>query len=135
MQMGMLMYDGSIEKYSAGWARRFKKQKEESRASAEEARRSLTEAVEILKRHGATKIVLFGSLCSGSLRPMSDIDLAVEGIAQDSWMRALADVLMALDRPIDLKPLEEIEASFREKILQKGEVLYARSGSTAGPGR
>jgi hypothetical protein len=33
--------------------------------------------------------------------------------------------MMALDWTIDLKPLEEVDAFFREMILKDGEVIYA----------
>ena len=124
------LQDGLIEKHS----RLGSPLRKAEGGSAAATRRSLTKAIEILKRHGATRIVLFGSSCSDALRPRSDVDLAVEGIPRGAWMRAYADVLMAVDRPVDMKPLEEIEAGFRDKILQEGVILHARSRSVAGPG-
>ncbi len=108
------------------WRRRFAAQEAESRALAAQARLALTEAIAILKEHGAKRVILFGSLLQRErFHRGSDIDLAVEGIPPQKFIRAGADLMMALDWPIDLKPLEEIEQFFREMILKKGEVIYA----------
>jgi predicted nucleotidyltransferase len=80
--------------------------------------------VPILKRYGATKVILFGSLASGTFRRESDIDLAVEGIPARCFTRALADLMMALDWPVDLKPLEDVEPEFRERVLREGIILH-----------
>jgi predicted nucleotidyltransferase len=108
------------------WRRRFAAQEAESHALAAQARLVLNEAVVILKKHGAKRIILFGSLHQGDrFHRGSDIDLAVEGIPAQKFSRASADLMMALDWAIDLKPLEEVDDFFRKMILQKGEVIYA----------
>jgi hypothetical protein len=40
-------------------------------------------------------------------------------------MRAAADLMMSMDWLIDLKPLEEVDDSFRSMIIRKGEQIYA----------
>jgi predicted nucleotidyltransferase len=111
--------------YIETWRRRFAAQEAESRALAAQARLALSEAVAILKKHGAKRIILFGSLRRDDrFHPGSDIDLAVEGIPPQKFIRAGADLMMALDWPVDLKPLEDIDDYFRETILREGEVLY-----------
>lgn len=108
------------------WRRRFVAQEAESRALAAQARLALTEAIAILRQHGAKRIILFGSLHQGRrFNRGSDIDLAVEGIPPAKFIRAGADLMMALDWPVDLKPLEEVDDFFRKMILQKGELIYA----------
>ena len=57
--------------------------------------------------------------------PGSDIDLAVEGIPSNLFIRAAADLMMSMDWPIDLKPLEELEDLLRDIIIKKGELIYA----------
>jgi len=104
-------------KYIEGWRRRFAEQETESRALAAPARHVLSEAVTILKKHGAKRIILFGSLCrEGRFHRGSDIDLAVEGIPPQKFIRAGADLMMALDWPIDLKPLEEVDVFFAREL-------------------
>ena len=86
----------------------------------------MNKAVPILKRYGAKRILLFGSLCrSGRFHSDSDIDLVVEGIPVKDVTRAAADLMMAMDWPTDLKPLEEVSDFFRSRIVEEGEVLYA----------
>lgn len=124
----MLMTESNMveAKYLEGWRRRFAEQEAEARALAAQARSVLPEAVTILKKHGAKRVILFGSLCrEGRFHRGSDIDLAVEGIPPQKFFRAGADLMMALDWPVDLKPLEEVDTFFREMILNHGEVIYA----------
>jgi predicted nucleotidyltransferase len=112
--------------YLEGWRRRFAAQEAELQALAAEARRALPTAVDILKRYGVKRVILFGSLCrAGRFHRGSDIDLAVEGIPPQKFIRAGADLMMSLDWPVDLKPLEELDEFFRELIFQQGEVIYA----------
>ena len=113
-------------KYLISWRNHFSKQESDSLALAARAREDLPKAVDILKKYGAKRILLFGSLCrSGRFHPGSDIDLAVEGIPSQHFIRAAADLMMSMDWQIDLKPLEELHNLFREMIINKGELIYA----------
>jgi len=113
-------------KYLAAWREHFTKKESEARALATLARKDLTDAVEILKKYSAKRIFLFGSLCqTGRFYPGSDIDLAVEGIPSQLFIRAAADLMMSMDWLIDLKPLEDLDDSFRDMIFKKGEQIYA----------
>jgi hypothetical protein len=49
----------------------------------------------------------------------------VEGIPSQLFIRAAADLMMSMDWLIDLKPLEELDDSFRDMIFKKGEQIYA----------
>ncbi len=112
-------------KYVEGWRRRFAAQQAENQALAEAARRALPQALEILKKYGAKRIILFGSLQRGErFHRRSDIDLAVSGIPFKNFLRAGADLMMALDWPVDLKPFEELDEPFRALIVANGEILY-----------
>lgn len=75
----------------------------------------------------ATKIILFGSLVNGKFHQESDIDLAVAGIDKIDYFRALAMVNNIGDRQIDLKPLEDLEPYFLQKVLNTGECIYERN--------
>lgn len=114
------------QRYIEGWRQRLAAQEAEGRDLARQARLALPAAVAILKKHGVKRIILFGSLSrEGRFHRGSDIDLAVEGIPMKKFFRASADLMMGLDWPIDLKPLEEVDDFFREKILADGEEIYA----------
>lgn len=114
------------QRYIESWRRHFAAQEAEGRDLARQARLALPAAVAILKKHSVKRIILFGSLSrEGRFHRGSDIDLAVEGIPAKKFFRAAADLMMGLDWPVDLKPLEDVDAFFREKILAEGEVIYA----------
>jgi predicted nucleotidyltransferase len=65
-----------------------------------------------------TAVFLTGSLLlEGRFGPDSDIDVAVEGLAE-GYFRVIADLEHLLDRDIDLIELESCH--FREKIIEGG---------------
>ena len=112
--------------YVTAWRDRFAAHEAEARKLSARARADLEIAVKILKNHGAKRIFLFGSLCSpGRFGCGSDIDIAVEGIPSQHVVRAAADLMMAMDWMVDLKPLEEVDEFFRSAILDRGELIYA----------
>jgi predicted nucleotidyltransferase len=76
---------------------------------------------------GATRILVFGSLVRGTFHPDSDLDLAVAGIPPDRYFEALAAVNQNSPRWIDLKPLESLEAHFRDRVLATGVEIDAAS--------
>jgi predicted nucleotidyltransferase len=113
-------------KYLSAWRRRFDALEAESYSLAAQARADLDEAVSILRKYGATRIFLIGSLCRPNrFHRDSDIDLAVEGISLRDVTRAAADLMMAMEWPTDIKPIEEADEFFRSRIFEKGEILYA----------
>jgi predicted nucleotidyltransferase len=113
-------------KYLVAWQKYFSKQESESHALAARARKDLAKAVEILKKYGAKRVFIFGSLCrTGRFYPDSDIDLAVEGIPAKLFNRAAADLMMSMNWPIDLKPIEELDELIHGMIIKKGELIYA----------
>ncbi len=76
---------------------------------------NLTKA-ERFKKHGATKVILFGSVLDHTFKLDSDIDIAVEmpSAAWWEWYFKLGEVLQF---PIDLVRLGKINESFREIIF------------------
>ncbi len=73
-------------------------------------------------RYGARHVILFGSLVGdGYFHQHSDIDLAVEGIDEVQYYRAVAD-LLALDPDFqfDLVMIEEAGPELKEIIRSQG---------------
>ena len=95
--------------------------------SAERARRlrqCLAGAAALLRdEYGVTRVVLFGSLATGSYSETSDVDLAVEELPSTSYFHALADLMAHFAAPVDLVRLEEAPKSLRERIAAEGEPL------------
>lgn len=97
-------------------------------ASAVERRARLTGEARSLARllvegFGASRVWLFGSLVWGHPDDASDLDLAAEGLAEESYFRALAALLRDSAVPVDLVRLEEAPPSLRERILEGGLLL------------
>ena len=117
----------SIERYVTHWRKRIQQQQQRDRTRAESALSDLSKVVDILKKYDVKRIILFGSLATGDyFRKNSDIDLAVEGLKGEDFLRAYADLMLALNWSIDLKPLEEITGIFRETILKRGKIIYEK---------
>lgn len=100
-----------------------RREAERRRAAAE--RRRLAEAAlpvarEILLRHGAESVTVFGSLATGEETPDSDLDLAVAGLPPERYFPALGELASRLAIPIDLVRVEEAPASLRDRIAAEG---------------
>jgi len=83
---------------------------------------SLAKSVAILRRHGARRIVLFGS---SSTRPgeARDLDMACRGISPREFLRAVGELMDQVDVPVDLVDLTD-ETPFTRLIEERGEVVY-----------
>jgi len=84
------------------------------------------EAVSVLKsRFGVRRVILFGSLAyTSSFASVSDVDLAVEGLAAEDYWRAwgLAEEVIN-DRPVDLVEMERAGEALRRAIARHGVEL------------
>jgi predicted nucleotidyltransferase len=92
------------------------------------AHAALKEAVDrLVREYGVRRIVLIGSLAAeGRFGFHSDIDLAVEGLPDKLYFKALGELLLAAGEfDIDLIPLEGATERMRENI-EKGKVLYEK---------
>ena len=83
---------------------------------------SIEKAVAALKAQGAREVYLFGSAARGTLRPDSDVDIAVSGLAPQVFFLAMSKASDALGRPLDLVDLDE-DTPFARFLRDKGELL------------
>jgi predicted nucleotidyltransferase len=86
--------------------------------------KDIKQAESILLNHGALKNILYGSLARGDYRPVSDIDLCVEGMPDENYFRAVAECLMTIQRPISILDFQDTYGYFSERILREGRILY-----------
>ena len=82
---------------------------------------------ELARRHGARKLVLFGSRARGDFRERSDIDLAVYGMPPENqtsfWLDAEElPTLLKLDI-VHVAP--DMDSEFLSNIEKDGVILYA----------
>lgn len=77
-------------------------------------------------RYKIRRAFLIGSLVKGIVHERSDIDLVVEGLAPDLYMKALTELWDILPLGVDLNliPFEDAFQSLREKAIEEGELMY-----------
>jgi predicted nucleotidyltransferase len=93
-------------------------------ARAARLRAHLPQARQLLiEQYQASRVVLFGSLATGTYSEQSDVDLAVEGLPSDLYFHALADLMALFGVPVDLVRLEEAAASLQAHIEEEGQPL------------
>ena len=84
------------------------------------------QAADLLRRRfDVDKIVLFGSLARGDMfHAHSDVDLAVWGLAEAEYLRAVSS-LLDLDGSIDvdLVRMEEANPALRRRIEMEGTII------------
>ncbi|MBW1699163.1 MAG: nucleotidyltransferase domain-containing protein [Deltaproteobacteria bacterium] len=81
------------------------------------------QAAFLLKKHyGVKRVVLFGSLAHKErFHQGSDVDLAVLGLAEKKYFRAVARLLNLSHSPkIDLVRIEDVSDSLKKHIEQEG---------------
>ena len=84
----------------------------------------LERILEILKRHGAKRVILYGSYARGAASPRSDLDLCEEGMPAANYFRAWAECLMTTSTPVSILDLSAVKGYLRDRILREGKVLY-----------
>jgi predicted nucleotidyltransferase len=111
-----------FEPHLRGLRERRARAEEADRQAALEAQGLARRLARILReRYGVRRVILTGSLARGTFRRGSDIDLAVEGLADDVFFRAGAELQReagAID--VDLVPLESANPVFRELAEREG---------------
>jgi uncharacterized protein len=109
------------------WRDRHAAQKRYHQQLAQEARLEAGRIAEFLVHHyNVRRVILFGSLVRDRFATESDIDLAVEGLPSAPYFEILAQVNQLASRWVDLKRWEDLEPHFQSRVLETGEVIYAR---------
>lgn len=83
------------------------------------------QAARVLKQQfGVQQVCLFGSMLDVQrVRPESDIDLAVAGLADDRYLEAVAQLLDLSAFAVDVVQMEHAKPRLREIIEQQGVEL------------
>ena len=89
------------------------------------------EIAEFCRRHHIRRLSLFGSILRDDFRPDSDVDVLVEFEADHVpgffGLFDLQEELSALfGRRVDLRTPEDLSRYFRDEVLARAEVQYAR---------
>lgn len=118
-----------LDSYVRGWHERWR---ERLRADADAARRARQIAERLARllrdRFGARRVVLVGSLARGDFGVGSDIDFAAEGIPDEAFFRAGAEIEAAAEGlRVDLVPIESADPAFLAHMSAEGIVLHDES--------
>jgi uncharacterized protein len=105
------------------WRSRQAQQRQQHQCLAGQARQDVDLLVQLYR---VQRIILFGSLARDRFAAASDIDLAVEGLPSAPYFEILAQVNQLTSRWVDLKRWEDLDPRFQSRILDTGEVIYAR---------
>jgi predicted nucleotidyltransferase len=85
-----------------------------------EIQHDIEQAVAILKNGGCTAVFLFGSAVHGPFTNDSDIDLAVQGCPKKDFFTLYGQLMMELQRPVDLIDLDTEADPFVTYLKQRG---------------
>jgi uncharacterized protein len=111
----------TIEEMAAHWQRVHAESAARATAHALRIRDRLGAAKQLLMdRHGARRVVLFGSFARGDTTDRSDVDLAVEGLDPAGYFTAIADLTGLLGTPVDLVEIERAPASLLARLEHEG---------------
>jgi predicted nucleotidyltransferase len=104
--------------------------KPHSPASKAKAIRIANKVAAFLRKRGATKVMLFGSLVTDDYRPgTSDIDIYFEGIDYDEECRVAGDAMTAFRKVnLDAIPTGHCQASFKKLVEEEGRELLPSGG-------
>ncbi|MEW5692722.1 MAG: nucleotidyltransferase domain-containing protein [Candidatus Hydrogenedentota bacterium] len=72
------------------------------------------------EKYKVTKVFLIGSLVTGLVHERSDIDIVVEGLAPELYIKALTEAYDILPGEVELNlvPFEDAFPSLKEKTLR-----------------
>lgn len=88
-------------------------------------RDQIDRAVEVARRYGATRVLLFGSAVDHP-ETARDLDLVVGGVDGWDFFRMSAEMEQVVRVPLDVVPLEP-ENAFIRHIRDRGRWLYERT--------
>ena len=93
----------------------------------EELRNLARKIAQMLKeKYKVKRVFLIGSLVKGYVHERSDIDIVVEGLPPELYIKALVDAsdMVGWNIEVNLIPLEDAFESLKEKTLREGELIY-----------
>lgn len=115
-------------KYITAWEKRDRREQEELQSRAEQAGKAARRCAQLLaERYQIKRVWLIGSLLQReSFHNRSDIDLAVEGLAERKYFDALVKLYQMIPPglELDLITLETAQPALRKHILATGRLLY-----------
>lgn len=103
-----------------------KRRAEEIESLRRDAKDKAKKIASMLKeKYGAKRVIIFGSIIRSSyLHQRTDIDLLVEGIKSEEFLRAGADAWsISCPFDVDIIPFERADPYFLSRVLEEGVEL------------
>ena len=107
----------------AGWDQRERRRRGLANAAVQHAGGQLPAAARVCREHGATTCWVFGSLVWGGFSPVSDVDLAVEGVPANAQTHLWSALERLFGRDVDRIDMGTAPARFAARIRAEGEIL------------
>ena len=82
--------------------------------------------LQVARRHGVTRVRVFGSMARGDAGPKSDVDLLIDvGANPSPWFPGglIADLEELLGRPVQVVTERGLDVLLRERVLQEAVPL------------
>ncbi|MEL6470288.1 MAG: nucleotidyltransferase domain-containing protein [Cyanobacteria bacterium J06623_4] len=114
-----------LERYRLTFRRRQAEREVWQRSRQQQGQQVARQAAQLLKQSfGAQRVWLFGSMLTPDrIRAESDIDIAVEGLADERYLEALGQLLDLSDFSVDLVQMEYARERLQSAIARKGVLL------------
>lgn len=114
-----------LERYRLTFRRRQAEREVWQRSRQQQGQQVAQQAAQLLKQSfGAQRVWLFGSMLTPErIRAESDIDIAVEGLADERYLEALGQLLDLSDFSVDLVQMEYARERLQSAIARKGVLL------------
>ena len=80
----------------------------------------------LTNKYKAKRVFLIGSIVKGIVHDRSDIDMVVEGLPSELYIKALTELWGYLPpgEELNLIPFENAFESLKQKVINEGELLY-----------
>jgi predicted nucleotidyltransferase len=118
------MKTDTFKQYREAWDKRLKREEEKLDRKRELLIRKVRLCARKLKKLGGKRVILFGSLATGTFGKDSDVDIAVEGLSVDAYFKALGILEETLDNvTFDLVDMKEALPSVIKRIEREGVQL------------
>lgn len=78
--------------------------------------------IDIAEKYKIKRLLIFGSSIDSS-RESNDIDLAVEGLAENLFFKFYSELIFNLSKPVDLIDIGK-KSPFRDTIMEESMILY-----------
>ncbi len=115
--------------YAENWRQRRRAERESLLLRQQRLLEAAQNCADVLaKKYAVRAVYLFGSVAwPERFHADSDIDLAVEGLPDEKYMRALTELWRVLPAgcELNLVPLESAFPELAERVRREGIVLYA----------